>query len=144
MIQAGTLEAAVAGLETLASLEQLSAFIDLFGPSRLIFSLDLNAGRPLTQLSAWRDQSPEHIAAAAAELGIERIIILDLARVGTGEGIGTEALARTLRQQHPHLELIGGGGIRGPEDLRHLAIGGYSAALVASALHDGRIKPSEI
>jgi phosphoribosylformimino-5-aminoimidazole carboxamide ribotide isomerase len=36
------------------------------------------------------------------------------------------------------LELVAGGGIRGPEDLARLEARGVSAALIASALHDGR------
>jgi phosphoribosylformimino-5-aminoimidazole carboxamide ribotide isomerase len=124
--------------------EQLRRFLDLLKPGRLIFSLDLQDGRPLTRIEAWRDLPPEHIAATAVEMGIERLLILDLARVGTGAGIGTEALATNLCRQFPRLELIGGGGIRGPADLQQLASAGYHAALVASALHDGRITRRDV
>jgi phosphoribosylformimino-5-aminoimidazole carboxamide ribotide isomerase len=62
--------------------------------------------------------------------------------VGVGAGSGTEALARQLRVLQPKAELIGGGGVRGIDDLRALAAAGYDRALVASALHDGNLTPN--
>ena len=72
-------------------------------------------------------------------LGVRRMIVLDLARVGIGEGTGTEKLCARLTAAHPSLEVIAGGGVRGPEDLRRLTGCGVRTALVASALHDGRL-----
>jgi phosphoribosylformimino-5-aminoimidazole carboxamide ribotide isomerase len=73
------------------------------------------------------------------ELGVRRMIVLDLARVGVGEGVGTEDLCRQMRAADQNLEIIAGGGVRGRDDLKRLADAGCDAALVASALHDGRI-----
>ncbi len=44
-----------------------------------------------------------------------------------------------MRAQAPGVHLFAAGGVRGPEDLAQLAQEGISGALVASALHDGRI-----
>jgi phosphoribosylformimino-5-aminoimidazole carboxamide ribotide isomerase len=140
LIAAGTLEAAVVGLESLPDAEHLRQFVDLLGPARVIFSLDLKDGRPLTRIAQWRDAPPASIAADAIAMGVERLLILDLARVGMGGGVGTAALAASLRRQFPHVELIGGGGVRGPDDLQQLSAAGYNAVLVASVLHDGRLK----
>jgi phosphoribosylformimino-5-aminoimidazole carboxamide ribotide isomerase len=92
----------------------------------------------------WRGLDAEAIAARALDAGVRRLIVLDLARVGTGMGAGTEALCRRLRQLDGGLEITAGGGVRGPADLATLAASGCDAALVASALHDGRITPSDL
>jgi phosphoribosylformimino-5-aminoimidazole carboxamide ribotide isomerase len=134
----------IAGLETVPDSNELAAMIATVGSERLIFSLDLKAGQPLTASPAWAGMSAEEIGARALDRGVRRIIVLDLAQVGTGAGVGTEALCRQLRAQDPHMEIIAGGGVRGVDDLRALAAAGCNAALVASALHDGRIGRAEI
>jgi phosphoribosylformimino-5-aminoimidazole carboxamide ribotide isomerase len=129
----------VAGLESLPTPAVLEEIIRTVGPERLVFSLDMKAGRPLTSAPSWQNLSPRQIAVLALRLGVRRMIVLDLARVGVGEGVGTEPLCRELRCLEPELELIAGGGVRGYRDLESLARAGCSAALVASALHDGRL-----
>jgi len=131
----------VAGLESLDTPEALAEMCRVVGPARLIFSLDLKAGVPLTSAPAWQGLSPEQIAVIALRAGVRRMIVLDLARVGMGAGVGTEPLCRTLRCLAPELEIIAGGGVRSIADLDSLARAGCDAALVASALHDGRLDP---
>ncbi len=87
--------------------------------------------------------SAQQIALTAFRGGVRRMIVLDLARVGMGEGVGTEQLCRSLACRLPELEIIAGGGVRGPGDLDSLARAGCDAALVASALHDGRLAAKE-
>jgi phosphoribosylformimino-5-aminoimidazole carboxamide ribotide isomerase len=106
---------------------------------RLVFSLDLKHGEPLVRNGAWPGLSPLAIGTLAARLGLRRIIVLDLAAVGMGQGVGTQPLCRALKARLPQVELIAGGGVRGPDDLRALTRAGCQAALVASALHDGRL-----
>ena len=129
----------IVGLESLASREQLAQMIAEVSASRLVFSLDLKAGRPLTRVSAWRDLESIEILSDVLPLGIDQLIILDLTRVGVGQGTGTEALCRQVKQRWPHVELIGGGGINSRADIEQLTAAGLSRVLVASALHDGRI-----
>ncbi len=68
------------------------------------------------------------------------MIVLDLTRVGLGQGAGSESLCRHLRALASDVEIISGGGVRSLADLRSLAAAGCDAALVASALHDGRLR----
>jgi phosphoribosylformimino-5-aminoimidazole carboxamide ribotide isomerase len=137
------LAAIVAGLESLADPRTLVEMRGLVGSARLIFSLDLRAGVPLTGSTAWRNLSPTQIATIALRSGVCRMIVLDLAQVGMGQGVGTERLCRDLRCLDADLQIIAGGGIRSVADLRSLASTGCDAALVASAMHDGRITPAE-
>ena len=134
-----TIGSVIAGLETLSDTSALESMLEAVGPDRLVFSLDLKAGQPLADSPCWHGQSAEAIAAVAVEAGVRRMIVLDLHRVGTDSGVGTEPLCRQIRVQHPKLELIAGGGVRGLDDLQRLAEAGCDAALVASALHDGRM-----
>jgi len=59
--------------------------------------------------------------------------------VGTDTGPGTLPLVGELRTRYPRLELIAGGGIRDRDDVSRLADAGADAALVATALHAGRL-----
>jgi phosphoribosylformimino-5-aminoimidazole carboxamide ribotide isomerase len=86
---------------------------------------------------------PERVAARAAEAGVGAVIVLDLARVGTGTGLNLGLIAR-VRTAVAGLTLLAGGGVRGLTDLQQLADLGCDAALVATALHDGRLGAADI
>jgi phosphoribosylformimino-5-aminoimidazole carboxamide ribotide isomerase len=134
----------VLGLETLAGPVELRRIVQQLGRERIVFSLDLRDGQPLGDVGAWARPDAGAIARQAIDAGITAMIVLDLARVGVGEGIGTEDLCRSLHETFPEMELIAGGGVRGTADLRRLCACGVQAALVASALHDGRIMREDI
>jgi phosphoribosylformimino-5-aminoimidazole carboxamide ribotide isomerase len=119
--------------------ELLEELLSIVGAQRLIFSLDLKGGAPLTQPGTFEGLSPFQIATLALRLGVRRMIVLDLASVGVGQGVPTSPLCRALRSLDSNLEIIAGGGVRGPDDLRMLEATGCSAALVASALHNGAL-----
>jgi phosphoribosylformimino-5-aminoimidazole carboxamide ribotide isomerase len=126
----------VVGLETLASWAALGAICDAVGGERVAFSLDLTNGVPLA--SGTISGGPEQLAAEAAGSGAGAIIVLDLARVGQGEGLDVALVAR-VRAAAPGVTLIAGGGVRGRGDLHRLAAAGCDAALVATALHTGAL-----
>ncbi|HEV3122290.1 MAG TPA: HisA/HisF-related TIM barrel protein [Isosphaeraceae bacterium] len=134
----------VAGLETLLGPNALVEAIEAAGPERLAFSLDLRNGQPVfSQEADWGTSDAIAIAETAVRAGLRRIVLLDLARVGTGAGTGTRELLLRLVAAFPQLELAVGGGIAGPDELAALERAGASAALVGSALHDGRITADE-
>ena len=131
----------VVGLETVAGPAALAAILDHAGADRVAFSLDLRDGRPLVDTRpAWGTDDPAAIARQTFDAGVRRLIRLDLARVGTGRGVGSPDDAPPI----PGLERILGGGVAGPGDLATLSARGYAAALVGSALHDGRIGAEDL
>ena len=132
----------VLGLETLQGLEVVRSLCARCDPERFVFSLDLRDGQPLVG-GVWPSRKPHDLVQAVADAGIRTIIVLDLSRVGTGLGTGTEALCRQLRDRHPQREWILGGGIGTVDDLRRAFAAGASKVLVASALHDGRLTPAD-
>jgi phosphoribosylformimino-5-aminoimidazole carboxamide ribotide isomerase len=128
----------VAGLETVPGPAALGEIVTAVGAYRVVFSLDLRDGVPLRD---WPDHDGPGPVRAAAASGITRLIVLDLARVGGGSGTGTDELCRQLALALPNVDVIAGGGVAGPGDLRRLKAAGVRGVLVASALHDGRIGP---
>lgn len=110
----------------------------------MIFSLDMLAGAPLHHVEAWRGWTAENIAREVYRLGYRDLIVLDLADVGVGGGTRTLALCHQLKAHLREVSLIAGGGVRGVADLAQLAAAGCSGALVASALHDGRLSPDDL
>jgi len=133
----------VIGLETLTAPEVLRAACREPDPEQIIFSLDLRDNRPLGELTNWKELDIFAIAAEAIRHGVRRLIILDLARVGTGQGAGTETICRRLADDYPDIEITAGGGIRDVEDLRRLADCRVTSVLVASALHDRWLRPED-
>ena len=135
---AGGVATVVAGLETLRGPSALAEIIDCAGPGRVVFSLDLRDGRPLVDTTAaWGTTVPRRLAELAIARGARRLLLLDLARVGTGRGTGTIPLLSALTATGR--EIAVGGGIAGPADLSPLKHAGASAVLIGAAMHDGRI-----
>ena len=101
---------------------------------RVVFSLDLQHGIPLGSPDWGPD--PAEIAAEVIRCGVAQLIVLDLAGVGTGTGVPTIPLCRTLRARHgPDVQIITGGGVRDQADLNELEGAGVDGVLVASILH---------
>lgn len=133
----------VVGLESVLGPHALAQILAEADPRRVVFSLDLKSGKPLGSAD-WGTDDPWAIAAQAIELGVERLIVLDLAQVGVGSGVGTEQLCMRLKKTHPNLQLTAGGGVRHMHDVKRLESIGVDYVLVASALHDGCITPADV
>src|SRR5216683_5277409 len=134
----------VVGLETIAGPEALSVIWSRIDTERLVFSLDLKEGLPLGDRCRWRQPDAWSIATEAIAIGVRQIIVLDLAKVGGYGGTGTEDFCKRLASAHPQVHIAAGGGVRNITDVERLQACGVRAALVASALHDGRLRPEEL
>ena len=134
--------ALVAGLESLRSPVELARMLQLFGPARVVFSLDLRDGKPLGG-PLWPATALD-TARAAARAGVRRMLVLDLAGVGAATGVPTLQLLSQLRAALPGIELAAGGGVRGVDDLRLLRAAGCRRALLATALHAGSLDPAAL
>ena len=133
---------AVVALETLRSLDDLEPIVRAVGADRVTFSLDLRSGHPVGRAAA-PDATPAAIAARAVAAGVGSLLVVDLARVGSGAGADV-ALATALRAAHPEVELLAGGGVRDRRDLERLADAGVDGALVGTALHEGRLTREDV
>jgi phosphoribosylformimino-5-aminoimidazole carboxamide ribotide isomerase len=137
----------VVGLETLVSFANLAAVVRLVGNNRVVFSLDLQLGRPILRPSMLDALGPVpdplSLASRAVDAGVTALLVLDLGRVGTGRGADL-ALLSALRRRHPDARLLAGGGVRTREDLDRMDEAGCDGALVASAIHAGRVTSEDV
>jgi phosphoribosylformimino-5-aminoimidazole carboxamide ribotide isomerase len=135
----------VVGLETVSGPEELAAILGTFGAERVVFSVDLDDGRPrMAAPGAWATVDPLELSRRVVKLGIKRLVMLDLSRVGTGRGTGTEGLMGRVRTADPTVRIYVGGGISGIDEIRMIRKAGSAGALIGSALHDGRIGAREL
>src|SRR5262249_25452522 len=82
----------VVGLETVSGPEELKNICGQLNPDCVVFSLDLKGGQPLGDATAWNTDDAWTITEHAITLGVNRLIVLDLERVGMDGGTGTEDL----------------------------------------------------
>jgi phosphoribosylformimino-5-aminoimidazole carboxamide ribotide isomerase len=129
----------VIGTETLAD----EAVLESLAGLPLVLSLDLRDGRLLSPDPELARLRPAEALARLTRPGVSEVIVLDLARVGSGAGPQVE-LVGELRTRFPDLELLAGGGVRDLADLRALAEAGAAGVLVATALHGGAIGAEEL
>lgn len=131
----------VVGLETLPSMQILASICDDIA-NPIVFSLDLRERLPIT-LDPGTAASPEQIASQAVDAGADALLVLDVARVGTGGGPDFEMLSR-IRRASRTVHLLAGGGVRALKDLQELASIGCDGALVATALQNGGLSRADI
>jgi phosphoribosylformimino-5-aminoimidazole carboxamide ribotide isomerase len=121
----------VLGSESLASTAQLSRLCrDIPSP---VLSLDFRQEGLL---------GPNGLDLEPA-LWPEDVIVMTLSRVGADAGPDLGLLAR-LQRAAPHTRLYAAGGVRDLADLQSLRKMGAAGALLATALHRGRIGPRDI
>jgi phosphoribosylformimino-5-aminoimidazole carboxamide ribotide isomerase len=129
----------IVGLETLPSFDVLR---DICRHYSVTFSLDLRNGIPMNGAELM-GASPEDLAREAVATGAKAIIVLDVARVGGTAGPDTEMITR-IRRVVTGAGLLAGGAVRGLDDLKLLTRIGCDGALMATALHDGRLTTSDL
>jgi phosphoribosylformimino-5-aminoimidazole carboxamide ribotide isomerase len=72
-----------------------------------------------------------------------RLIVMTLARVGSGAGPDLDRLS-AIRNMAAGRDIYAAGGVRDSADLAILRRAGIAGALVATSLHDGRLRGSDI
>ena len=131
----------VVGTETLTGADALDRLLAELG--EIVLSVDLRDGRALSRDPRLAGLPALDAVARLHRAGLREVIVLDLARVGSGMGPDIRLIAE-LHAAFPGLELLAGGGVRDAGDLRALADAGAAGALVATALHRGVIGPREL
>jgi phosphoribosylformimino-5-aminoimidazole carboxamide ribotide isomerase len=112
---------------------------DASSPPRVL-SIDLRDGRLISPDPALAGREPAAAAPLARALGVREVLVIDLARVGSGSGPPLAAVTELVAAL-PEAAIYAGGGVRDDEDLRALEAAGAAGALLATALHEGRITP---
>ncbi len=124
----------VIGSESLASPAALDQIIAAL-PRRCaaILSLDRRAGACMGPATLWAD----------AARWPATVIAMNLDRVGAAAGPDLPFID-SLRRRAPRAKIVAAGGVRDRNDLAALANAGVSAALLATALHQGRLGRADL
>jgi phosphoribosylformimino-5-aminoimidazole carboxamide ribotide isomerase len=131
----------VIGTETLQTKSFVGKAATVLGCDRIVVSLDLKGDKVLVKLGFEGCTDPICLLREFRKMGVLSVIVLDLARVGSGEGVNVDFLKKVLAED---LEVYVGGGVRDIKDLLDLKNLGVSGALIASALHSGKISVEEL
>lgn len=132
----------IVGTETLKNLAFVRQAVKFFGKDRVIVSIDLREGKVMGMSKTIRSRDPVSLAKMLKKMGAAKIIILDLARVGSEWGVNPTIVGEVLEKTN--LEVLTGGGIRGINDLEELRNMGVSGALIATILHTGKLTAKEL
>jgi phosphoribosylformimino-5-aminoimidazole carboxamide ribotide isomerase len=127
----------VIGTETLQNKSFVSEAVRVFRSDRVIVSLDLKGEKVLVKLGFAGCVNPMCLLSEFNEMGVSNVIVLDLARVGSEEGVNVDFLKKVLK--HQFFNVYVGGGVRNIKDLLEIKNLGVSGVLVATALHSGKI-----
>jgi HisA/HisF family protein len=122
----------VIGTESLGGEHDVSALRSL-PPDRYILSLDFKGDR-FDGPAAVLDE-PQHWPHA--------VIVMTLARVGSGEGPDLKCIADIVRSSG-NRRIYAAGGVRNRADIEALHAAGASGVLIATALHAGTIKAGDL
>lgn len=120
----------IAATETASSIDAVALLSKTVAPDRVLLGLDYRGGvamNPTSEPGRWLDQ--------AERCQLHGVLVLDVAAVGTSLGIVTQAICRSIAEQHPRLKIYSGGGIRSSSDVKQLIDSGCQGCLIATALH---------
>jgi len=129
----------VIGTETLRDLSFIEKALKKFGAEKVAVSIDIVENEILSMLESIKHSRPALFAEVLRKMGVAKVIILDLRRVGSEQGPNLALVKEVV--ERTNLEVLTGGGIRNLTDLGELRKIGVSKALVATALHKGIITP---
>ena len=132
----------VIGTETLGTMSFVDEAVKAFGSARVVVSLDLRGDKVLVKPGFDGCTDPLSLLIEFEDLGVLRVIVLDLARVGSGEGVNIDFLKKVF--EDVKMNVYVGGGVRNIWDLVELRNLGVSGVLVATALHTGKISIEEL
>jgi phosphoribosylformimino-5-aminoimidazole carboxamide ribotide isomerase len=132
----------IIGTETLQSKKFVEQAVEVFGSDRVVVSLDLKGDKVLVKLGFDGCLNPICLLQDFKRMGVTQIIVLDLLQVGSGEGVNMNFLKKVIAEVG--VDVYVGGGVRDINDLVDLRNIGVSGALIATALHTGKISFDEL
>ena len=132
----------IIGTETLVGKSFVADAVESFGTEKIMVSLDLKGDRVLSRFEPDTVAEPMGLLREFQDMGVSKIIVLDLAKVGSGEGVNKPFLKEVLGEIDA--EVFVGGGVRNVKDLLELKDLGVFGVLLATALHSRKISPEEL
>jgi phosphoribosylformimino-5-aminoimidazole carboxamide ribotide isomerase len=138
----------VVGSAAIESPEEVSAWLDRFGPDRICIAFDVrinDAGVPQPRTRGWTEASALTLWQALQPFAssLKHVLCTDIARDGALTGPNV-ALYRTALARFPQLQWQASGGVRDATDLASLDRVGVSAAVSGKALLEHRMTSEEL
>lgn len=128
----------ILGLETIQDLSVISGCLEILGVNKTIVSVDMYKENIQTNIQEIQQQNPIEVIKRIEDLGVEKIILLDLYKVGQKIG-GIPPLYLKIRENFDG-QIIVGGGIKDIKDIELYMDKNFSGVLIGTALHDGTIE----
>jgi len=129
----------IRGIIPVISTESFRGFSSLVrhcNPAEVVCSIDLRQGCLRAADPELVGCSPLEVINTVVQTGIQSVIVLDVATVGTGAGLQRVLpLCREIQERHSDLRVISGGGVRSVDCVRTAAAAGIDGLLIASAFH---------
>lgn len=132
----------ILGSETIKNLKLISKALSILNPDKIILSIDMYKGKVLSNTKEIKNKNPLDIIQKIKTIGVKKIILLDLYRVGQKVGGVPPIYIDILHNFNG--EVLVGGGIKDYEDLLSYKNHNFSGALVATALYDGTISSEQL
>jgi phosphoribosylformimino-5-aminoimidazole carboxamide ribotide isomerase len=132
----------VAGSVCVTEPDRFSAWLESFGPERIVAALDVRNdedGLPRPRTHGWTRGGTRtlwELLDYYADRGLRHLLCTDIGRDGAMTGPNVELYAEISRR-YPDLEVQASGGVSGLEDLERLARTGAAAAITGKALLEG-------
>ena len=136
------LKSLILGLETLRDLKVIIECLEFFDTNKIVVSIDMYNEIIQTNIKEVRNQDILEIVRKIEDLGVVKIILLDLFKIGQKIG-GISALYLKIRKAFSG-EILVGGGIKDIQDIKEYRSNNFSGVLIGTALHDGSIKIEEL
>lgn len=127
----------IIGTETLQRQRFVQEAVEVLGYDNVVVSLDLRGKIPVVKPGFDGFTDPVCLLKTFKDMGLKEAIILELTRVGSGEGVDFDFVKKV--KDETGINIYIGGGVRDIRDLVELNRLGFAGALVATALHNGRI-----
>ena len=130
----------VVGTAAVEHPEVLSEWIAAVGADRLIVGVDARQGRVASH--GWQNVTQLDVLTFCEQLvslGVARVLYTDVGRDGMLHGPDIEV----TRAIAALLKVIGSGGVASVDDLQKMADAGAEAAIIGTALYEGRLKLSD-
>ena len=132
----------IIGTETLTNTGFIEEAISSFGAERVVVSLDTQNRQILGRFNLEEFQTPLSLLLEFQRMGLIQVVLLDLARVGSKQGIDEAFVSEVL--DNVSFNLLVGGGVRDMNDLLRLDEIGVYGVLLATALYSGTIAVKDL
>ena len=135
----------IVGTSALASPDEVTRWVDEWGPESLIVSLDLKMGKLRSE--GWLEQSEvglDEVCERIVRWGIPQVICTDVESDGTLDHPNYQTYEDLGERLPGSIQLIAAGGVSQPEHIARLKRIGVSGAVVGRALYEGDVAWEEL